>query len=87
VRVITGHVGTAARVLGKLFEVEDPEAALPYDGPCPACEEPVEEVWVCPSCELSFKPHVNPRDPMLLFLREHGGFLPPFADEQGEPAE
>lgn len=75
VRVSTGHVRTAAKVLGRFFELEDPATVKPFRGPCPACEEEVLDSWTCPSCELSFKATVNANDPLVLFLREHEGFL------------
>ncbi|MDG2148435.1 MAG: hypothetical protein P8N09_02810 [Planctomycetota bacterium] len=75
VRVQGSHVRTAAAVLGRFFELEDPTAARPYKGACPACEEQVVDSWTCPSCELSFKSSVSENDPLVVFLREHGGFL------------
>jgi rubredoxin len=75
VRVQAGHLRTAAAVLGRFYDLEDPAEARPYSGPCPACEEEVADSWTCPSCELSFKANVNEHDPLVLFLREHGGFV------------
>ncbi len=75
VRVRSGHVPSAAKVLGVFFDVEDPAEAQPFRGQCPACEEDVPGVWTCPSCEISFRSSVNPNDPLVLFLREHGGFV------------
>jgi rubredoxin len=75
VRVQRSHVRTAAVVLGRFFELEDPAAARPYKGSCPACEGDVVDSWTCPSCELSFKSGVKENDPLVVFLREHGGFL------------
>jgi len=86
VRVQSGHVRTAAAVLGRFFELEDPAAARPYRGPCPACEEQVVDSWTCPSCELSFKSSVNEHDPLVLFLREHGGFVTDEDLREDEPA-
>ena len=77
VRVAATQVGDAARVLGRFYDLEDPETAQPFRGDCPACGDPVEGAWTCPHCELSFATNVKPDDPLVLFLREHGGFVDP----------
>jgi hypothetical protein len=86
VRVQTSHVRTAAKVLGLFFDLEDPAEARPYSGQCPACEEEVVESWTCASCELSFKANVSENDPLVVFLRQHEGFVTEADLAEDEPS-
>jgi hypothetical protein len=64
----------AARIFRIIFELEDPADAEPISGPCPACGEKLAEAWACPSCELKFRPAQGEDDPLVAFVRDHGGF-------------
>ena len=77
VRVPATQAAAAAKVLGRFFDLEDPATAQPFRGDCPACGDPVDGSWTCPSCELNFQPQVKADDPLVLFLREHDGFVDP----------
>ena len=71
------HARVAAKLLRNLLELDDPAEALPFTGACPACGEAAVDVWACPSCELGFRSPHDENDPMIVFLRDHGGFREP----------
>ena len=68
------HAAAAVSVLCVLLELEDPEQLQPFEGPCPACGHEVQSAWACPECELGFGARHKSDDPLITFVREHGGF-------------
>jgi hypothetical protein len=64
----------AARILAEILELEDPADDTPFTGDCPACGTKVTNSWSCPSCELGFHSRFDADDPMIVFVRENGGF-------------
>ncbi len=64
----------AAQILAETLELEDPADDAPFTGDCPACGAKVKNAWSCPGCELGFHSRFDTNDPMILFLRENGGF-------------
>jgi hypothetical protein len=63
-----------AQILAEEWQVQDPEKVEPFTGECAACGEQVEAVWDCTSCGISFRPRLRKDDPIVVFIREHGGF-------------
>ncbi|MHC4845303.1 MAG: hypothetical protein ACYTCU_03980 [Planctomycetota bacterium] len=63
-----------ARTLAHEWEVQDPQRIEPFTGECAACGAQVEGVWECAECGISFRPRLRDDDPVVVFIREHGGF-------------
>ena len=64
----------AVKVLARALDLEDPEDARPFSGPCPACGIAVNNAWSCPSCAIAFRPPIDPDDLMIPFVRKYRGF-------------
>jgi hypothetical protein len=68
------HAGAAATILRLAFDLEDATRDEPFSGPCPACGAEAVKAWACPDCELSFRSRHAPDDPLIEWVRAHGGF-------------
>ena len=80
IHVTEGHAPASAQLFRHFLQISDPGSVPPFSGACPACGEEVNEAWVCPSCELSFRPEYEEKAPWLSssdvtadsMIRNHG---------------
>jgi hypothetical protein len=66
-----------ARLLREFWGITDPAALEPYTGACIVCGARIEGAWTCPACGISYRPILDPDDPVVAFIRDHGGFEAP----------
>ncbi len=74
VSVRGGDLRPVAGVLREFWGIKDPAALEPYTGACIVCEASIEGAWTCPACGISYRPILDPDDPVVAFIRDHGGF-------------
>lgn len=77
IRVPEEQVKAAALVYRNALEIDDPATFEPLTGECPACGEQVDGAWECPSCEINYRGQYTEDSPIVLFIREHGGYDDP----------
>ena len=77
VYVAEEHAPAAAIAFRHFLDINDPAGEQPFTGTCPACGERITGVWTCPSCEISFRPGYDKDDPIIVFIRQYGGFDDP----------
>ena len=68
------HLRAASIVFRNVLGIDDPTSLEPLVGDCPACGEQVSGAWTCPSCEISFRGWFDEDSPIVVFIRQHGGF-------------
>ena len=77
VYVTEDHVPASALVFRHFLDIQDPASEEPFTGACPACGERIVDAWTCPSCEISFRGEYDEDSPMVVFIRQYGGFNDP----------
>jgi rubredoxin len=68
------HAKAAALAFRHFMNITDPGSGQPFSGNCPACGEQINNAWVCPSCEISFSGGYKEDDPIVIFIKQFGGF-------------
>jgi len=77
VHVTEAHARAAALVFRHFLEIVDPATEQPFTGVCPACGERIDGAWICPSCNISFRGGCEEDSPIVVFIRQYGGFDDP----------
>ena len=77
VYVTEAHAQASALMFRQFLNINDPASEQPFTGTCPACGKEIVGDWACPSCEISFRGEYDENSPIVVFIRQYGGFDDP----------